>query len=274
MNSSFKDSLLAGKTAVITGGGSGINQRIAERLAEQGAKVALLGRTQEKLDKAAAGIKSAGGTAQGFAADVRDYGALEAALGLAAKEYGPIDIVVCGAAGNFPAPALGMSANAFKSVMDIDALGTFNTCRAAFQHLRRPGASIVNISAPQSFVPMAYQSHVCAAKAAVDMITRTLAIEWGPEGVRVNSVVPGAIDDTEGMKRLAGDATARTKLEHGIPLRRLGTRDDIADMVLFLCTPAASYVTGSVLLCDGGLSLIGGGPWVQSMTAILAEQKK
>ena len=274
MNSPFRDSLFAGKTAVITGGGRGINQRIAERLAEQGARVALIGRTKEKLDKAAAAIKAAGGEAQGFAADVRDYAALEAALQQAAQAFCQFDIVVCGAAGNFPAPALGMSANAFKSVMDIDALGTFNTCRAAFQHLRRPGASIVNISAPQSFVPMAYQSHVCAAKAAVDMITRTLAIEWGPQGVRVNSVVPGAIDDTEGMKRLGGNAASRAALEQGIPLKRLGMRDDIADVVLFLCTPAASYVTGTVMICDGGMSLLGSGPWMQAMAAVLAETKK
>jgi NAD(P)-dependent dehydrogenase (short-subunit alcohol dehydrogenase family) len=196
----FGQALLAGKTAIVTGGGSGINFAIARRFAESGAKVALIGRTKEKLDSAAGEIRKAGGVASGHPADVRDYDALSAAIKSARDTHGEIDLVVCGAAGNFPAPALGMSANGFKAVVDIDLLGTFNTCRAVFEHLRRPGASIINISATQAFTPMPMQAHVCAAKAGVDMLTKCLAIEWGPDGVRVNSIAPGAVDDTEGMK--------------------------------------------------------------------------
>src|SRR5262245_35940712 len=207
----FREFLFKDKVAFITGGGSGINLGIAQRLSEQGARVALVGRTQERLDTAVADIKSSGGQAIGLSADVRDYAKLEAAFGQAKAAFGPIDILVCGAAGNFPAPALGMSANGFKAVVGIDVLGTFNTCRAGFAFLNKPGASIVNISAPQSFVPMAYQSHVCAAKAGVDMITKTLAIEWGPMGVRVNSVVPGPIAETEGMSRLAPTEEAKAR---------------------------------------------------------------
>ncbi|MBI2683386.1 MAG: SDR family oxidoreductase [Acidobacteriales bacterium] len=255
----FHDSLLTGKVAVITGGGSGINLGITQVLARHGAKVALLGRSQEKLDAAVAGIAADGGTAMGLSADVRDYARVEAAFQQVRDARGEIDIVICGAAGNFPAPALGMSANGFKAVVDIDVLGTFNTCRAAYTHLRKPGASIVNISAPQAFIPMAYQAHVCAAKAGVDMITKTLAIEWGPAGVRVNSVVPGPIDETEGMKRLAPTPEARERVVQGVPLKRLGQKQDIADLVLFLCTPAASFIHGAVLVCDGGQSLLGAG---------------
>jgi len=248
---------LAGRAALVTGGGSGIGQRIAERLAQAGARVALVGRTQARLDAAAAGIVAAGAESAGFAADVRDYDALSRAIAAARERFGPLRVLVCAAAGNFPASVLQMSANAFRSVVDIDLLGTFNSCRAAFEHLDRPGASVVTISAPQAVQAMAFQAHVCAAKAGVDMLTRTLAIEWGMHGVRVNAVVPGAIDGTEGMERLAPDTAARERLARRIPLGRLGQRDDVADVVLLLCSDGARYVTGAVVPCDGGLVAAG-----------------
>ena len=257
MPSVFAERQLAGKHAVITGGGSGINFAIASRYAEQGAKVALIGRTKETLDHAAEQIRGKGGAASGHPADVRDYDALAAAIKTAADSHGPIDLLVCGAAGNFPAPALGMSANGFKAVVDIDLLGTFNTCRAAFEHFRRPGASIINISAMQAFTPMAMQAHVCAAKAGVDMLTKCLALEWGPQGVRVNSIAPGAVDDTEGMKRLAPTQQIREKFTRGVPLGRFATKDEIADLALFLSSNAAQFITGAVIVCDGGQSLMG-----------------
>ena len=253
----FVPRMFEGRTALVTGGGSGINQRIAERLAEQGASVALVGRTQAKLDAVAEGITAAGGNAAGFAADVRDYDALARSVAAAHERFGALGIIICGAAGNFPALANAMSANAFKSVIDIDLLGTFNTCRASFDHLERPGASIVTISAPQAVQAMVMQAHVCAAKAGVDMLTRTLALEWGPLGVRVNGVIPGAVADTEGMDRLAPPGPIREALAKQLPLRRVATKDDIADTVLFLCSDAAKYVTGAIIPCDGGMTAAG-----------------
>ena len=255
MSSVFGPRILEGKVAVVTGGGSGINLAIAERFAEQGASVGLIGRTKEKLENAAQAIEKSGGKAAGYPADVRDYDSLAAAIQAARNDLGEIDILVCGAAGNFPAPALGMSANGFKAVVDIDLLGTFNTCRAAFEHLRKPGASIINISAMQAFLPMAMQVHVCAAKAGVDMVTKTLAIEWGPMGVRVNSIAPGAVDETEGMNRLAPTPEARKLFTGMIPLRRFAKKSELADLALFLCSDAAQFITGAVMVCDGGQSL-------------------
>ncbi len=257
MSSPFRDALLAGKVAFVTGGGSGICLRIAERFAQQGAKVALVGRTQEKLDRAAAGIRQSGGQAAGFAADVRDYQALSVALQKTHDLYGEIDLLLCGAAGNFPAPALGMSANGFKAVIDIDLLGTFNTCRAAYEHMRKPGASVVAISATHAFRPIPMQAHVCAGKAGVDILIKTLAVEWGGAGVRLNVVTPGPVDDTEGMRRLAPTEEIRNRIANSIPLRRFATKDEIADLVLFLSTGAAAYITGGVFVCDGGQSLTG-----------------
>ena len=255
MSGVFRDQLLRGKTAFVTGGSSGIGLRIAERFAGHGAGVVLAGRKQDKLDSARAAIEQAGGSASTAALDVRDYDAVASALARTREERGPIDIIVAGAAGNFPAPVLGMSANAFRAVIDIDLLGTFNTLRAAYEHLRRPGASVIAISAAQATVPIAFQSHVCAAKAGVELLMQTLAIEWGPEGVRLNCVTPGPTADTEGMRRLAPAQEIEQALAATIPLRRFGTKDEIADLTLFLCSDAAAYITGATFVCDGGHSL-------------------
>lgn len=252
MSQTFRDGLLAGKTAFLSGSSSGICLRIAERFAELGARVMLHGRSSEKLDAAATDMLSKGRTASWVSADVRDYAAMAEALKKTHDLFGPIDILVCGAAGNFPAPIMGMSANGFKAVVDIDLLGTYNTARAAYEHLRKPGAAIVSISANHASVPYPYQAHVCAAKAGVERLTQVMALEWGPEGIRANVINPGPIEGTEGMARLAPTDEHRKKVLETVPLRRMGAKDDIADAAIFLCSPAASYVNGTVLICDGG----------------------
>src|SRR5262245_8776790 len=229
----FVQDLLKDRVAFITGGSSGICLGIAERFADHGAMLMLLGRHQDKLKAAVEGIRARGGTAQGFAADVRNYAAMEEACAKAADIYGGIDVLVCGAAGNFPAPIMGMSANGFKAVIDIDLLGTYNTCRAAYPHLRKPGASIISISANHAHQPYAMQAHVCAAKAGVDLLTQTAALEWGHEGIRANIITPGPIDETEGMRRLAPSEEARRQAIASVPLGRLGKKEDIANLALF-----------------------------------------
>jgi NAD(P)-dependent dehydrogenase (short-subunit alcohol dehydrogenase family) len=251
----FRDRILDGQVAFVTGGGSGIGQRMAERFAAHGAKVVLAGRKQDKLDAAASLIHSAGGVAETCALDVRDYAALESALRRTRETLGEIDILLCAAAGNFPAPVTGMSANGFKAVIDIDLLGTFNACRAAYEFLRKPGASIIAISAAHAQKAIAFQSHVCAAKAGIELLMKTLALEWGPEGIRANCITPGPTADTEGMRRLAPTEEDRRRVEQSVPLRRYGTKDELADLALFLCSPAASFITGAVFPCDGGSSL-------------------
>jgi NAD(P)-dependent dehydrogenase (short-subunit alcohol dehydrogenase family) len=248
----FKDGILAGKVAYVAGGSSGINLGIAQRLASQGANVTLVSRSQDKVDAAVQSITRAGGTACGSSVDVRDYAAVEASLVATHDRFGDIDIVVSGAAGNFLAPAIGMSANAFKTVVDIDLIGTFNVLRASFAFLKKPGASLISITAGQGTRPQMFQAHACAAKAGINMLTRCLAMEWGPAGVRVNAISPGPIAETEGMARLAASSDAEAALKRGIPLRNYGTKRDIADMALYLASDNAAYITGAIMDVDGG----------------------
>lgn len=255
----FQANLLAGKHAFITGGTSGINLAIAGRFLEAGASVTVLGRDPVKAAGAATELRAIADRALAVTADVRDYGALAAVIQQSVATHGPLDIVVCGAAGNFPAPALAMSANGFKAVVDIDLLGSYNTCRAAFEHLRKPGACVIAISATQALAPALMQAHVCAAKAGIDMLVKVLAMEWGPAGVRVNSLAPGPIDDTVGMAKLASNLEVRRRLEQSIPLRRWGTKREIAEIALFLASPAAALITGTTLVADGGQVLGGFG---------------
>ena len=248
--------LFKGKTVFVTGGGSGINLGVAKNFAALGAKVAICGRTQSKLDAAAEELRALGAQVCPVAADVRDIAALDAALERSSKELGPVDVLVCGAAGNFLVPAEKLSANGFKSVIDIDLLGAFNSARAAFEQLKGTRGSVIFISAGMAYMPHAFQAHVGAAKAGIDMLMKNLAIEWGQYGIRCNSIVPGPIEGTEGMKRLS-DPAMRDQFIGSVPLRRMGTVDDIGQVAVLLASPLAAYITGCVVVCDGGQNLVG-----------------
>ena len=245
--------VLEGKVALVAGASSGINLQIATRFHQAGAKVAILSRSHEKITAAAAGIAP---DVLAFAVDVRDFDGVAAAYQKTVDTFGgPIDVVLSGAAGNFLSPAAAMSSNAFKTVIDIDLIGTFNVLRASWDHLRKPGASLISITAPQGERGMMFQAHACAAKAGINRLTECLAMEWGPAGVRVNAVSPGPIGDTEGMRRLGGDPAMEKRIKGSIALRDYGTKDDVADMALFLATDAARYITGAILDVDGGSRL-------------------
>lgn len=256
--------------AFVAGGTSGINLAIAIAYARRGWAVSVLSRSQDNVDAALVTLREATGDGPeplGFAADVRDAEAVSAALAEAAAQHGPIDALVSGAAGNFVSPAAELSSNGFRTVVEIDLLGTFNVMRGAWDHLRKPGASIVNISAAQSWLPVPGQVHVGAAKAGIDQVTRTLAMEWGPDGVRVNSVAPGPVEGTEGMRRLAPTPASVEAWTEAVPLRRFATTEDIVNAVAWLTSDEASYVTGVVLSIDGGLALGGSGMIHRAMHA-------
>lgn len=244
-----------GKSVFVAGASSGINLGIARAFAREGARLTVLSRSADKIEVAAAELRDLGAAAIGIACDVRDYSGLEAAFAQSSAAHGKVDVLISGAAGNFLAPAVKMSANAFKTVVDIDLLGTFNVFRASFEHLTKPGASLIAITAGQAVHAMPFQIHACAAKAGVNMVTKCLALEWGPAGIRVNAISPGPIADTEGMARLAADPKREAQIKGRLALRDYGTKDDIAEAALFLSSAAAKYITGTILNVDGGSDL-------------------
>src|SRR6202521_5854138 len=253
----FVDGILKGHVAFVTGGGTGITGGVARALAEAGVNVALVSRKLEHLEPAAKAINDARaanpniGEAFAIAADVRNSEEIEEAILATAVRFGKVDIVVNGAAGNFLSPAEALSPNGFGTVVDIDLKGTFNVCRAAFAELKKNRGQILNISATLHYLGTPMQLHVSAAKAGVDALTRNLAVESGRYGIRVNAIAPGPIGDTEGMKRLVPEPI-KEKLKQRIPLGRFGMIEDIENAAVFLCSDAANYINGAVLVVDGG----------------------
>lgn len=255
-----------GKNVFVVGGTSGINLGIAEAFAQWGASVAVASRKQPKVDDAVAQLAAKGAKAFGTTFDVREYEQVKQGFDSVTSFFAaPIDILISGAAGNIPARVNSLSPNAIKSMISIDLIGTYNVMHASHEHLRKPGASVINISAPQAYVPMSHQSAVCAAKAGIDMVTRTLAIEWGRDGIRINSISPGGIEDTEGFDRLAPSDDLKAKAAKSVPLGRVGLKKDIANAAAFLSSSAGEYVSGIVLPVDGGAA-VGG-----SMAADMAQ---
>jgi len=252
----FRDHVLAGHVALVTGGGSGICRGIADAFARFGADVCIVGRKSDVLSRTADELSERNQrSVLACPADVRDPDAVAGAVRQAVEKFGKLDTVVNGAAGNFLAPAAALSPNGFRTVVEIDLVGTFIASRAAFEALHKSGNGLVlNISATLHYHGTPLQIHASAAKAGVDAVTRNLAVEWGRFGIRACAIAPGPIADTEGMRRLAPGELA-DKARAGIPAGRFGAIDEIAAAAVYLRSPAAAYVTGHVLVVDGGHSI-------------------
>ena len=252
----FAPGQLAGKVAFVAGGTRGMNLAIAKRYAEQGASVAVLSRNPERCASAATEIEALGVKALGLPGDVRDYDRVAACMLETAQTLGPIDIVVAGQAGNFYAPATTLSSRGFQTVIDIDVVGTFNVFKASWEHLRKPGASLIAITAPEAVRPLHFQAHVCAAKAGVNMLLKVLALEWGPDGVRVNGISPGPIEGSWGMANVASPTPEIVEMiRRATPLKRWGKEGDVANTAMFLASDASNYITGTIIETDGGITI-------------------
>ncbi len=261
--------LFAGKTVFVTGGGSGINLGIARTFAGLGADIGICGRSQERLDAAAAGLREIGAKVSATSADVRMPDQLRSAMNASRDALGDIDVLICGAAGNFLVKGENLSFNGFKTVVDIDLVGSFNASRVAFDQLKRTRGSILFVTAPMAMMPHAYQAHVGPAKAGVEMLMKNLALEWGPYGIRSNSIIPGFVGDTEGMRRISSTEDSGNFVAN-IPLRRMGVTQEIGEAAAFLASPLASFITGTSLWVDGGQALSGSGFFNVNSAAFLA----
>jgi peroxisomal 2,4-dienoyl-CoA reductase len=248
--SDFKENILEGRVALITGGATGIGKEIARTLGKHGAKIVITSRKQENLDAACQVFQGEGIECINVSSDVRNPEAVEQVIAATLEKYGSLDIVVNCAAGMFIAPIERMSYNGFKTVIDIDLLGTYNVTKAAYTaYLKEHGGCIVNITAPFANWGVSSMAHVAAAKTGVESLTRTCAVEWAPLGIRVNSVAPGFISDTEGVKR-AGESM---DIPDDKSLK--GTRQDMANAVLFLVSDSARFISGVCILVDGGATV-------------------
>ncbi|KAF2309311.1 hypothetical protein GH714_001577 [Hevea brasiliensis] len=263
MESPFRSDILKGKVAVITGGGSGIGFEISAQFGKHGASVSIMGRRKQVLDSAVSNLQSLGIVAVGFEGDVRKQEDAKRVLESTFKRFGRIDILVNAAAGNFLVSPEDLSPNGFRTVLDIDAVGTFTMCHEALKYLKKGGlgrsssggGTILNISATLHYTASWYQIHVSAAKAAVDAIARNLALEWGTDyDIRVNGIAPGPIDDTPGMSKLV-PKEINSKAKEYMPLYKLGKKWDIAMAALYLTSDAGKFVNGTTVIVDGGLWL-------------------
>ncbi|WVZ64249.1 hypothetical protein U9M48_013801 [Paspalum notatum var. saurae] len=263
MESPFRADVLRGKAALVTGGGSGIGFEIATQLARHGVQVAIMGRRREVLDKAVAALRSEGLNAVGFNGDVRKQEDAARLVAATVEHFGKLDILVNGAAGNFLASPEDLKPKGFLTVLDIDTVGTYTMCHEALKYLKKggPGRSpssgglIINISATLQYTASWYQIHLSAAKAGVDSITRSLALEWGTDyDIRVNGIAPGPIKDTPGMRKLAPEEMGKVKRQM-MPLSKFGEKWDVAMAALYLASDAGKHINGATIIVDGGLWL-------------------
>jgi NAD(P)-dependent dehydrogenase (short-subunit alcohol dehydrogenase family) len=253
-SSVFQDRVLDERVAIITGGSSGLGLAMATMYQRLGAHVVLVGRDADKLARAEADLAPLGRPVMGFASDVRSHEGAQAVVDRVVERFGRIDVLVNNAAGNFHCPFEQLSPNGWKAVIDIDLNGTFNYCHVGLAGLKRSkwGGRVINISLAQAMSGWPGSAHAASAKAGVTALTRSLAVEWGPHGIRVNNVLPGPIAGTEGVKRLYEDRGQAEQELGRLCLDAFGQPDDIAHAAVYLASEAGNFITGCDLSVDGG----------------------
>lgn len=249
----FLPGLLEERVAIVTGGGTGIGRAIALELAEFGADVVVASRDPQHLEPTAAEIRALGRRALAIQTDIRNPAQIEALAEQTVAELGKIDIHINNAGGQYPGPAEDLSIEGWRSVIDLNLNGTFYCSQVmARQMMQTHGGAIVNIVANFGLRAAPGLAHSAAARAAVINLTRTLALEWAKHSIRVNAVAPGVVMTEGALSEMLISPDAIETIERAIPLKRLGTPEDIAHVVTFLVSDAAAYITGETIAVDGG----------------------
>ncbi len=264
VTSVFRSDVLRGKVALVTGGGTGIGLGISRCLAAAGADVAIASRKPEHLESAVKTLQQSGTKIAAVETNVRDREAVERMVQETVAHLGRLDILINNAAGNFYAPSAELSPNGWKAVVETDLYGTFYSSQAAYPIMKDQGfGRIVSISMTLHYRGWPLMAHATAAKAGVDALTRTLALEWSRDGITVNAIAPGPVP-TEGVLKAftppdqdAPDVFAMDAKAKEIPLGRWGEPEDIGQMAVYLASPAGSWITGSIFVVDGGSWLAG-----------------
>ena len=264
VTSVFRSDVLRGKVALVTGGGTGIGLGISRCLAAAGADVAIASRNPEHLESAVKTLQQSGTKIAAVETNVRDREAVERMVQETVAHLGRLDILINNAAGNFYAPSAELSPNGWKAVVETDLYGTFYSSQAAYPIMKDQGfGRIVSISMTLHYRGWPLMAHATAAKAGVDALTRTLALEWSRDGITVNAIAPGPVP-TEGVLKAftppdqdTPDIFAMDAKAKEIPLGRWGEPEDIGQMAVYLASPAGSWITGSIFVVDGGSWLAG-----------------
>ena len=258
-DSIFKNNLFDGKKVFITGGATGMGLGFAQAFLNHGAKVIIASRKKDKLEEAAEITKEKFGKELLWKTmDVRNNETVEEVANFIKFEWNGLDILINNAAGNFVAPIASMSENAWRAVVDIVLDGTFRVSKSCYPLLRKAeGASIVNIIANYAWNAAPFVGHSGAAKAGVLNLTRTLALEWASDGIRVNALCPGVVLTENVKQNLMLDENVAKTFEEYIPIGGITNSEKMAQQVLYLCSPAADVITGDMLIADGGQWLVG-----------------
>ena len=259
----FPSNWLAGSTAVVTGGGTGIGRGVAEAMARCGANVVVAARRLKPLEDVVRAIRDEGGTALPVPTDIRNPEAVQALVDRVVDEFGGLTMLVNNAGGQFLARALDISPNGWRAVVDLNLNGTFYCCRYGVEAMMRSGGgSIINIAASSMVeVSAAGRAHSGAARAGIANLTRTLAVEWAGEGVRVNAIGVGVVE-TPGMAEEFTREGIREDVLAGTPQGRFCTVADVANVALFLASPVSGHVTGEWINLDGGMRLVESVDWI------------
>ena len=257
----FRDDLLAGKTVLVTGGGSGLGLSMSKRFAELGARVAITGRNADRLAGAAGEIDPSGERVMTHACDVRDFAQVEAMAAAVAERFGGVDVLVNNAAGNFLAATEDLSPGGFNAVVQTVLYGTFNATLAVGRGMiaRGQGGSILNIVTTYAWTGSAFVVPSASAKAGVLAMTRSLAVEWAAYGIRSNAIAPGPFPTEGAWNALMPTPEMEAEAKARIPQNRFGRHEELTNLAAFLVSDGAPFINGECVTIDGGEWIASGG---------------